>query len=108
MQVVGEWRTSQIYISDCIISIAFFRAVARFFVTGGIIASAEGRSLVGGGGSGGILPENIFKFGSTESKRSVFSTCHDVGLRKIEYEIGKQLQVNTIKITESKENKSIH
>ena len=43
------------------------RAVDRFFVTGegagggGIIASVEGRRLVGG--SGGILPQEIFKFG---------------------------------------------
>ena len=36
-------------------------------------------------------------------------TCHEICLRKIdlEYENGKQLQVTIIKITESKENKSI-
>ena len=50
-----------------------YRAVARFFVTargggGGIIASAEGRSLVGG--CGGILPEKISKFGSSETLSS--------------------------------------
>ena len=41
---------------------------------------------------------------------AIFSTCHEICLRKIdlEYENGKQLQVITIKITESKENKSIH
>lgn len=43
------------------------RDVARFFVTGGIIASAEVRSLVGGGG-GGILPsEKKFQFGGSET-----------------------------------------
>ena len=37
-------------------------------------------------------------------------TCHEICLRKIdlEYENGKQLQVTIIKITESKENKSIN
>ena len=40
-------------------------AVARSYVTGGIIASAEGRSLVGG--SGGILPLKVFKFGGSET-----------------------------------------
>ena len=45
------------------------RAVARFFVTGvgggGIIVSAEGKSLVGR--SGGILPKKIVKFGGYET-----------------------------------------
>ena len=43
------------------------RAVASFFVAGvgGIIASAEGTNLVGG--SVGILPEKIFKFGGSET-----------------------------------------
>ena len=43
-------------------------------------------------------------------RNAIFSTCHEVRLRKIdlEYENGKQLQVTAIKITESKENKSIH
>ena len=42
-------------------------------------------------------------------RNSIFSTCHEIWLRKIdlEYENGKQLQVAIIKITESKENKSI-
>ena len=81
-------------------------AVARSFVTGGdIIASAQGKSLVGE--SGGILPQKIFNFGGY--KAPIFSTCHDICLRKIdlEYENGKQLQVTIIKITESKEKKSI-
>ena len=40
----------------------------------------------------------------------MFSTCHEICLRKIdlEGENGKQLQITIIKITESKENKSIH
>ena len=74
------------------------RAVARFFVTGrGIIASAEGTRLVGGGGGGLRL------------RNAIFSTCHEICLRKIDLkrENGKQLQVTIIKITESKENKSI-
>ena len=46
------------------------RAVARFFVTGvrgggGIIVSAEGKSLVGQ--SGDILPKKIVKFGGYET-----------------------------------------
>ena len=42
-------------------------------------------------------------------RNAIFSTCHEIWLRKIdlEYENGKQLQVAIIKITESKENKSI-
>ena len=78
---------------DLFVSAMFrlFRAVARFFVTGvaggggeSIIASAEGTNLVGG--SGGILPRKIFKFG-------IFSTCHEICLLKIDlkYENGKQL-----------------
>ena len=45
------------------------KAVARFFVTRGIIASSEGTSLVVG--SGGILSQKIFKFGGSET---LFST----------------------------------
>ena len=42
-------------------------------------------------------------------QNATFGTCHEVRLRKIdlENENGKQLQVTIIKITESKENKSI-
>jgi len=36
------------------------RAVARFFVKGGT-------SLGGGGGSAGLLPQKIFKFGGSET-----------------------------------------
>ena len=41
---------------------------------------------------------------------AIFSTCHGICLRKVdlEYENGKQLQVTIIKVTESKENRSIH
>ena len=51
-------------------------------------------------GLGMSFPENF----------QVFSTCHEICLRKIdlEPENGKQLQVAIIKITESKENNSIH
>ena len=43
-------------------------------------------------------------------RNAIFSTYHEICLRKIdfEYENGKKLQVTIIKITESKENKSIH
>ena len=62
-------------------------------------------SLVGGGG--GSFSQKIFKFGGSEM---LFSALVMRCLRKIDlkYENSKQLQVTTIKITESKENKSIH
>ena len=41
------------------------RAVARFIVTGDVIAIAEGTSFVGG--VGGILPQKIFKLGGYET-----------------------------------------
>ena len=82
------------------------QAVARFFVTRGIIARAEGTSLVGG--SGGVLP--LKNFQNCRLRNAIFSTCHEICLRKIdlEDENGKHLQITIIKITESKENKSIH
>ena len=87
----------------------WYRAVARFFVTGGIIASAEGKSLVRGSGEGGGYPppEN---FQIWRLVHAILSTCHEICLRKIdlEYENGKQLQVTLIKTTKSKENKSIN
>ena len=87
--------------------LALPRAVARFFVTGGIIARAEGTSLVGGSGGRVSSPRKIFKFGGSEM---LFSALVMRCLRKIdlEDENGKQLQITIIKITESKENKSIH
>ena len=86
--------------------LALPRDVARFFVTRGIIARAEGTSLVGG--SGGVLPQKNFQI--WRLRNAIFSTCHEICLRKIdlEDENGKQLQITIIKITESKENKSIH
>ena len=68
---------------------------------GGIIANESCR------GSGGILGQKIFRFGGSEMLFSAL--CHEIYRRKIdlEYENGKQLQVTIIKITESKENKSI-
>ena len=43
-------------------------------------------------------------------RNTIFSTCHGIGLRNVdlEYENGKQLQVTIIKVTESKESKSIN
>ena len=83
--------------------LALPRAVTRFFVTRGIIARAEGTSLVGG--SGGVLPQKNFQI--WRLRNAIFSTCHEICLRKIdlEDENGKQLQITIIKITESKENR---
>ena len=66
------------------------------------LRSTEGSSLVGG--SGGILHQKIFKFGR------YFQHLPGICLRKIDlkYENVKQLQVSIIKITESKENNSVH
>ena len=66
----------------------------------------EGECIVGG--SGGILPQEDFQI--WRLLNAIFSTCHEICLRKIDlqYENGKQLQVTIIKITESKENKSIY
>ena len=68
--------------------LALPRAVARFFVTGSIIANAEG--------VGGMLSNKIFKFGDFEMLLSALEIC----LRKIdlEDENGKQLQITIIKI----------
>ena len=67
---------------------------ARFFVTGG----------------GGHYLECRRHEPCLGLQNAILSTCHEICLRKIdlEYENGKQLQVILIKITESKENKSIH
>ena len=53
-----------VFQSDTRFFLALPRTVARFFVTGVIIASAEGTSFVGG--SGGMPPQKIFKFGGSE------------------------------------------
>ena len=57
--------------------------------------------------SGCPPPEN---FQVWRLRNAIFSTCYEICLRKIdlEPENGKQLQVAIIKITESKENNSIH
>ena len=82
------------------------RAVAKFFVTGGTISSAEGTNLVGG--SWGYPPQENFQIWRLWN--ALFSIFHEICLRKIdlEYVNGKQLQVTITKITESKENNSIH
>ena len=56
---------------------------------------AEGTNFVGGG-SGGILPQKIFKFGGSEA---LFSALVMKCVRKIDLECenGKQLQVTIIK-----------
>ena len=78
------------------------RAVARLFVTGGIIANEPCMGVWGY-----PPPEN---FQIWRLRNAIFSTCHEICLRKIdlEYENGKQLQVTIIKMNESKESKSIH
>ena len=64
-----------------------------------------------GGGDRGVWGYPPFrKFSIWRLRNAIFSACHEICLRKnyVEYENGKQLQVTIIKITESKENKSIH
>ena len=75
------------------------RCDRRFFVTGG----QYHHNLVRG--PGGVLPQRIWRL-----PNAIFSTCHEICHRKIdfEYKNGKQLQVTIIQITESKETKSIH
>ena len=59
---------------------------------------------------GGLGVSSPRKVSNLEAPKRFLSTCHEICLRKIDldYENGKQLQVTTIKITESKESKSIH
>ena len=68
--------------------------------------SAEGTSVVGR--PGGILPQKIFKFGGFKTLFSALVMRHVSEKSTSNHEIGKQLQVTIIKVTESKENKSIH
>ena len=78
------------------------RAVAiGFFVTGGIIASAQ-RHEPCMRVWGYALPE---KFQIWRLRNAIFKTCHEICLLKIdlEDENGKQLHITIIKITESKE-----
>ena len=73
-------------------------AETRVFVTGRIVCRWV---------TGCPPPEN---FQVLRLRNAIFRTCHEICLRKIdlEPENGKQLQVAIIKITESKENNSIH
>ena len=54
-----------------------------------------------------LPPENLQIW---RLRNAIFSTCQEICLRKIDLEDvnGKQLQITIIKITGSKENKSIH
>ena len=70
------------------------------------MASAEGKSLVGG--CGGILLQKISKFGGSETLFSALVMGYVSEKSTSNHENGKQLRVTIIKITESKENKSIH
>ena len=74
------------------------RAIAGFFVARGHYRECRKHKPCRG----------VFRIWRLQN--NIFSTCHEICLRKInlEYENGKQLQVTIIKITESKENKSIH
>ena len=82
------------------------RAETRFFVTGRISSSAEGTRLVVG--SRGVLPQKSFKFGGSETVFLALVMRYVSEKIDLEPENGKQLQVTIIKITESKENNSIH
>ena len=66
--------------TQLIFFLALPRDVARFFVTRGIIARAEGTSLVGG--SGGVLPQKNFKFGGSEMQQGSFLHEHARPLNK--------------------------
>ena len=83
------------------------RAETRFFLTGAHYRESWRHEPCGGGVSGCPPPEN---FQVWRLRKAIFSTCHEKCLRKIdlEPENGKKLQVTIIKITESKENNSIH
>ena len=82
------------------------RAETRVFVTGAHYRERR-RHEPCRGVSGCPPPEKFQVWGP---RNAIFSTCHEICLRKIdlEPENGKQLQVTIIKITESKENNSIH
>ena len=83
-----------------------YRAVTSFFCNRGHYREYR-RHEACGGVWGYRPPEN---FHIWRLRNVIFSTYHEIFLRKIdlEYENGKQLQVTITKITESKENKSIH
>ena len=83
-----------------------YRMIARFFVMEGVLLRVlKARALQG---CVGVFSPR--KFSDLKAPiYAIFSTCHEMCLRKIdlEYQNGKQLQFPIIKITESKENKSI-
>ena len=72
----------------------------------GIIASAEGTSFLGG--SVGILSWKIFKFGGSETLFSAIVMKYVSEKLTLNMKMANILQVTIIKITDSKENKSIH
>ena len=86
------------------------RVIASFFCYRGggwgIIASAKGTSFVGG--SVGILPRKIFKFGGSETLFSALVMKYVSKKLTLNMKMANILQVTIIKITDSKENKSIH
>ena len=84
------------------------RAEARFLLIGGEYYQEYRRHKPCRGVGVYHPPEN---FQIWRLRNAIFGACHEICFRKInlEYENGKQLQVIIImKITESKENKSIH
>ena len=76
------------------------RALARFFLT------EEGEPVASCRGVWGYPPPKNCQ--NWRLRNAIFSTCHEICLRKIdlEYENGKPLQVTIIKITESTVNPS--
>ena len=79
----------------------WFRAVARCFVTGwgggeALLRVRKARALLGGGGVWEYPPSEHFQI--WRLRNAIFSSCHEIRLRKIdlEYENGKQLQVTTL------------
>ena len=98
VKIYNKFRITieDVWINDVVIyeSLAYiFRAVTRIFVTGEHYRECRSHE-----------PCKVV-WGCSET-----STCHGICLRKVdlEYEKGKQLQVTIIKVTESKENRSIH
>ena len=83
------------------------RAETRFFCNGAHCLERRRHAPYCRWVSGCPPPEN---FQVWRLRNAIFSTCYEICLRKIdlEPENGKQLQVTIIKITESKENNSIH
>ena len=63
-----KFKTARITILGDVLDVVAIvvRAVARFFVTGGHYRECRRHKPCRGGGSGGILPQKIFKFGGSE------------------------------------------